>query len=92
MLPFEKKWLTQKKEMHAFLGRVALMENDGNRDKHPCLSDRMEVEISDVFSLKKKPPPIIKHLSKLKLESKTKSANASSSHHERLLHKGKNQS
>lgn len=39
--------------MHAFLGRVALMENDGNRDKHPCLSDRMEVEISDVFSLKK---------------------------------------
>lgn len=53
MVPFEKKWLTQKKEMHAFLGRVALMENDGNRDKHPCLSDRMEVEISDVFFIKK---------------------------------------
>ena len=43
----------KKKEMHAFLGRVALMENDGNRDKHPCLSDGMEVEISDVFSSKK---------------------------------------
>lgn len=49
----EKMAHTKKKEMHAFLGRVALMENDGNRDKHPCLSDRMEVEISDVFFIKK---------------------------------------
>ena len=70
----------------ALLGGVALMENDGNRDKHPCLSDRKEKSAMFVLFKQQKTSPIINHLSELKLESNTKTA-ASTSHHERwLLH------